>query len=128
MEWLLAISILFGGWQFNRADNLADKVDELKQEVVLLSDVANNNAADSIKLEGILNANRMVTDRVSADLNLCTERLRDYSTKMAGYSVRQAFDRIAIEALESSLSDSDLSSCRIPVRVAAEIARDSNRN
>jgi len=128
MEWFLAISILFGGWQFNRADNLADRVEVAEKKAELMAGVANNNAADSIKLEEILNENKIIIGGVSADLNQCAEKLREYSAKESGYRDSQVINQMAIKALEKSIAGSDLSSCRVPDRVADEIARDSHKN
>lgn len=124
--WILIGSLLFGGWQFQRAEGLETQIDGLRAANVLLVETANNNAAEVAKLKKLVNKNGMVTRGVSADLGVCVKKLRSYEATVAIFDRRRQSDAVVIETMEKRLADSDLGSCRVPGWLVDEVARDSD--
>ena len=121
ITWVLVASLIFGGWQYNRAERLESALRASEEEVVWLGQSVEKEAEKASEMGRIANENSLVVKSISSSLDSCREVVEGYQESNRIFEAVNQTNRVTIEELEKRLSGSELSSCRVPNWLVDEI-------
>jgi|TARA_R110000822_G_scaffold10110_2_gene38541 dGTP triphosphohydrolase len=124
----LLISMAFGGWQFDRANDLDDEIKNIEAEKVALIKSSELNLKNAKISAEIANENKDVANRINDDLTQCVKDLEDFGDSISIFEAAKEYDKAVIKKLETRTSSSSLNQCFIPDWLADEITSDSLQN
>ena len=93
IEAFLIVTILFGGWQYNRAERLEDKVEQFQE---------------------VNETNARTIDYLDDSIDACNQAQMEQLDKINQFREVGEINRAAIQTLEISLAGSDFSECVVP--------------
>ena len=107
IEYFLAASLIFGGWNWWAKDTAQDKVEE-QEEVIEAYQVAIDD------LNRILKNNDSVLTNLEQANNDCSKRYLNILEEINTFNEASVVQDTAIQNLEDYLADSDFAECRVP--------------
>lgn len=113
LETLLAVSIVFGGWNWWVKENTQDKVERLEVEIQQYKE------SNQQLIEVNENNDSVLTNLEQAGIE-CNERYLKLLEEVNSFSETSAAQDDQIQELQDSLADSDFAECRVPDGVSLE--------
>lgn len=124
ITWVLVASLIFGGWQYTRAESKQDEIEKLEYSVLELSGKLKQQQKDLDNLITIGNENADIADRINTAYQICIEDLSSFSDAKILFERYNQNNKERIKELESRLNSSNLTECRVPDWLVDEITGD----
>jgi len=113
LETLLALSIVFGGWQWWGKERAHDDIEQLEQ------DIASYQASVETLREANESNASTITDLEDAN-DSCVSRYRTLLETVNDFRDARIIQDAEIDRLQDSLTGSDFAGCRVPDGISLE--------